>query len=99
MVYDSARRRDDAEFELVDLADFNLPLLDDPIHRLRRDFGNSRHREFATGVGRTASRYSPRRLWFSPFTDFETITVFKPTEMQEANVNGMLDQVIAWSGA
>ncbi len=27
--YDIARKRKDAEFELVDIADFNLPLLDE----------------------------------------------------------------------
>lgn len=30
-VFDIARRRADAEFELVDLRDFNLPLLDEPV--------------------------------------------------------------------
>nr|WP_292273110.1 NAD(P)H-dependent oxidoreductase [Marinobacter sp.] len=30
-VYDIAKQRGDAEFELVDIADFNLPLLDEPI--------------------------------------------------------------------
>lgn len=30
-VYDTARKRNDAEFELVDIRDFNLPLLDEPI--------------------------------------------------------------------
>ena len=29
-VYEQARQRDDATFELVDLADFDLPLLDEP---------------------------------------------------------------------
>jgi NAD(P)H-dependent FMN reductase len=29
--YDIARRRSDAEFELLDIADFNLPLLDEPL--------------------------------------------------------------------
>lgn len=29
-VYETARRREDAEFELVDLKDFKLPLLDEP---------------------------------------------------------------------
>jgi len=29
--YDIARQRDDAEFELLDVADFNLPLLDEPL--------------------------------------------------------------------
>jgi NAD(P)H-dependent FMN reductase len=30
-VYDLAKARSDAEFELVDIADFNLPLLDEPV--------------------------------------------------------------------
>lgn len=30
-VYDITKQRDDAEFELVDIADFNLPLLDEPV--------------------------------------------------------------------
>lgn len=30
-VYDLARQRSDAEFELVDIKDFNLPLLDEPV--------------------------------------------------------------------
>ncbi|CAM3593349.1 NADPH-dependent FMN reductase [Marinicrinis lubricantis] len=35
----------------------------------------------------------------SIFTDFENYSVFKPAELHEKNVNGMLDQVVAWSGA
>lgn len=35
----------------------------------------------------------------SLFTDFENYSVFKPAEMHQANVNAMLDQVVAWSGA
>ncbi|MEC2074909.1 NADPH-dependent FMN reductase [Metabacillus fastidiosus] len=35
----------------------------------------------------------------SLFTDFENGTVFKPAELHLTNVNAMLDQVIAWSGA
>lgn len=30
-VYDLAKQRDDAEYELVDIKDYNLPLLDEPI--------------------------------------------------------------------
>ena len=30
-VYDIARQRGDAEYEIVDIADFNLPLLDEPL--------------------------------------------------------------------
>ncbi|MBD2870325.1 NADPH-dependent FMN reductase [Paenibacillus arenilitoris] len=35
----------------------------------------------------------------SLFTDFENYTVFKPADLHLTNVNGMLDQVLAWSGA
>lgn len=35
----------------------------------------------------------------SLFTDFENFSEFKPADMHEANVNGMLDQVISWSTA
>ena len=30
-IYDDARKRNDAEYELVDIKDFELPLLDEPI--------------------------------------------------------------------
>src|SRR5258706_10947380 len=30
-VYEIAQKRSDAEFELVDIKDFNLPLLDEPV--------------------------------------------------------------------
>ncbi|WP_135556795.1 NADPH-dependent FMN reductase [Paenibacillus cymbidii] len=35
----------------------------------------------------------------SLFTDFENYSVFKPAELHLVNVNAMLDQVLAWSGA
>ena len=35
----------------------------------------------------------------SLFTDFENFTVFKPAELHLTNINLMLDQVVAWSGA
>ena len=35
----------------------------------------------------------------SLFTDFENYTTFKPAELHLNNVNEMLDQVVAWSGA
>lgn len=35
----------------------------------------------------------------SLFTDFENFTTFKPAELHLTNVNDMLDQVVAWSGA
>src|SRR6266853_687503 len=38
--FDIARKRNDAEFELVDIAEFNLPLLDEPMPAL---FGQYSH--------------------------------------------------------
>ncbi|MCM3040759.1 NAD(P)H-dependent oxidoreductase [Paenibacillus motobuensis] len=35
----------------------------------------------------------------SLFTDFENFSVFKPADLHLTNLNGMLDQVLAWSGA
>lgn len=35
----------------------------------------------------------------SLFTDFENFSTFKPAEIHLGNINLMLDQVIAWSGA
>lgn len=35
----------------------------------------------------------------SLFTDFENGTVFKPADLHLTNVNDMLNQVLAWSGA
>jgi NAD(P)H-dependent FMN reductase len=39
------------------------------------------------------------QVGLSLFTNFENATVFKPTEAQEKSLNGVLDHVIAWSGA
>ena len=37
-VYDIASKRSDAEFEVVDILDFNLPLLDEPVSPARGDY-------------------------------------------------------------
>ena len=37
-VYDIASKRRDAEFEIVDILDFNLPLLDEPVSPSRRQY-------------------------------------------------------------
>ena len=155
--YDIARKRNDAEFELVDIADFNLPLLDEPMPPMFGQYSHAHTRAWsakiasfdgyvfvtpeynhgtcaalknaidflyqewtnkaagfiAYGGAMGARAVESLRLvmaelqvatvraqvGLSLFTDFENFTVFKLTEMQEQNVNGMLDQVIAWSGA
>ena len=35
----------------------------------------------------------------SLFTDFENYTTFKPDPRHEKSLGGMLDQLVAWSGA
>src|SRR6267154_4590331 len=50
--YDIARKRDDAEFELVDIADFNLPLFDEPIPPI---FGQYSHDHTRTWSRKIAS--------------------------------------------
>jgi hypothetical protein len=39
------------------------------------------------------------QVMLSLLTDFENFSVFKPASHHEKSVTGMLDQVIAWSGA
>ena len=155
--YDIARKRNDAEFELVDVADFNLPLLDEPIPAMFGQYSHDHTRAWSAKItsfdgyvfvtpeynhgacaalknaidflyhewtnkaagfvayGGTMGARAVENLrlvmaelqvatvraqvGLSLFTDFEDFTVFKPAEMQEKNVNAMLDQVIAWSGA
>jgi NAD(P)H-dependent FMN reductase len=155
--YDIARKRNDAEFELVDIADFNLPLLDEPLSAM---FGQYSHDHTRTWSAKIASfdgyvfvtpeynhgtsgalknaidflykEWNNKAAGFIAYggtmgaraveslrlvmaelqvatvraqvglslvTDFENFTVFKPAETHEKNVNSMLDQVIAWSGA
>jgi NAD(P)H-dependent FMN reductase len=155
--YDIARQRGDAEFELLDLADFSLPLLDEPLAAMSGQYGQPHtrawsvrvasfdgyvfvtpeynhgvssalknaidflYREWADkaagfiGYGYTMGARAIEHLrlvmaavqvatvrpqvGLSLFIDFENSTVFKPAPIQRTNVNTMLDQVIAWSGA
>jgi NAD(P)H-dependent FMN reductase len=156
-VYEIAQQRGDAEYEVVDLQDFNLPLLDEPMppsmgqyrqpHTLawaekiasfdafvfvtpEYNHGTSGalknaidflYREWNNkaagfvgygGAGGVRAVESLRlvmgelqvadvraQVMLSLFTDFENFTVFKPGPHQEAAVNAMLDQLLAWSGA
>jgi NAD(P)H-dependent FMN reductase len=156
-VYEIAQQRGDAEYEVVDLQDFNLPLLDEPMppsmgqyrqpHTLawaekiasfdafvfvtpEYNHGTSGalknaidflYREWNNkaagfvgygGAGGVRAVESLRlvmgelqvadvraQVMLSLFTDFENFSVFKPGPHQEAAVNAMLDQVLAWGGA
>ncbi len=51
-VMDAAGRRSDAEFELIDLADYPLPHLDEPLPASMGQYQNAHTQEWAATIGR-----------------------------------------------
>ena len=154
-VYDKAVSRNDegVEYEIVDLADYKLPLLGAPATEEEQaavkawsekmaqfdgyifttpeynhavggalknalDFLNPELNNKAAGfigygsLGGTRAHENMRLILaelqvatvrtavtFSLMADFENMSVFKPAAYHDDNINGMLDQVIAWSRA
>jgi NAD(P)H-dependent FMN reductase len=145
-----ADKRNDANYEIVDIADFKLPLLGEADataqagawntklagldgfvfivqeynHSISAslknalDYARDAWNNKAAGIvsygsvgGARAAEHLRGILGelsvadvrvhpaLSLFTDFENGTVFKPADLHLTNVNGMLDQVLAWSGA
>ncbi|MEF2246043.1 MULTISPECIES: NADPH-dependent FMN reductase [unclassified Paenibacillus] len=146
-----AEQRADANYEIVDIADFNLPFLgttdgsepgiaawnqklasldgfvfivQEYNHSISGalknaiDFAREAWNNKAAGIvsyGSTGGARAAEHLrgilgellvadvrvhpTLSLFTDFENFSVFKPAELHLTNVNAMLDQVLAWSGA
>ncbi|WP_438348560.1 NADPH-dependent FMN reductase [Paenibacillus sp. FA6] len=145
-----ADKRGDANYEIVDIADFKLPLLGEADPGAGAGAWSSKlasldgfvfivqeYNHSLTGALKNALDYA-RDEWInksagivsygsaggvraaehlrgilgelqiadvrvnpllSLFTDFENGTVFKPADLHLDNVNAMLDQVLAWSGA
>ena len=50
-VYDIATRRDDAEFELIDLRDYPLPHLDEPLPPSMGQYHNEHTKAWADKIG------------------------------------------------
>jgi NAD(P)H-dependent FMN reductase len=50
-VYGVSRKRSDAEFELVDIKDFNLPLLDEPMPPIMGQYSKPHTKRWAAKVG------------------------------------------------
>jgi|SRR5688572_17189260 len=48
--FESARKRTDAEFELVDIKDFNLPLLDEPMSPAMGQYQNDHTKRWAAKI-------------------------------------------------
>ena len=47
-VYEVASKRTDAEFELVDIADFNLPILDEPMPAMTHQYANDHTKKWSS---------------------------------------------------
>jgi NAD(P)H-dependent FMN reductase len=50
-VYELAKKRDDADFELIDLKDFALPMLDEPIPASLGQYANPHTKAWAAKIG------------------------------------------------
>src|SRR6266852_8381874 len=50
-VYQVAQKRNDAEFELVDIKDFNLPLLDEPVPAIMGQYSKPHTKKWAAKIG------------------------------------------------
>jgi NAD(P)H-dependent FMN reductase len=50
-VHEIAQKRSDAQFELVDIKDFNLPLLDEPMPPIMRQYSKSHTKTWAAKIG------------------------------------------------
>lgn len=156
-VKEIADQRKDVSFELVDILDYELPLLDEAIPASMGQYMNDHTKKWASKVAELDGfvfvtpeynhSFSPSlknaldyvyaewnnkaagfvsygstggvraveqlrqimaelqvadvraQVILSLFTDFENFSVFKPDARHENNVNAMLDQLIAWSGA
>lgn len=156
-VYDIAAKRSDASFEIVDIAAFDLPLLDEAIPPIMNQYANPHTKAWAAKIAAfdafvfVTPEYNHStsgalknaidflfREWndkaagfvgyggaggvravehlrlvmgeikvadvraqvaLSMYTDFENFSTLKPGPRQEAAVNAMLDEVIAWGQA
>jgi NAD(P)H-dependent FMN reductase len=156
-VYDIASRRGDASFELVDIAAFDLPLLDEALPPSMNQYSKPHTKAWAAtiatfdafvfvtpeynhstsgalknaidflyrewndkaagfvgygGVGGARAVEHLRlimgelkvadvraQVGLSMHTDFENFSTFKPRLQQEAAVNAMLDDLVAWGQA
>ena len=50
-VYEIAQKRSDAEFELVDIKDFNLPLLDEPVSPIMGQYTHQHTKTWSAKIG------------------------------------------------
>jgi hypothetical protein len=59
-VYEVAQKRSDTEFELVDIKDFNLPLLDEPMPPIMGQYSKPHTKAWAAKIGEFDATFSSR---------------------------------------
>ena len=66
-VYEIAQKRSDAEFELVDIKDFNLPLLDEPVSPIMGQYSKPHTNQNMGGQDRFFRRLCLRHARVQPW--------------------------------
>ncbi len=156
-VLETAQARDDVEFELVDIADYNLPLLDEPMPPMMNQYTKDHTKKWSEKISQadgyifvTAEynrsvpgafknavdylnvEWKDKSLGFVSYgsaggaravehwrgtaaelhmadvrevlhlylaSDFENYSVFQPNDKHKAQLNLVVDEVVAWAGA
>lgn len=65
-VYEIAQKRTDAEFELVDIKDFNLPLLDEPVPPIMGQYSKPHTKKWAAKIGSFDCYHRRAMRWHRP---------------------------------
>jgi NADPH-dependent FMN reductase len=94
-VYDVAAQRDDADFELVDLRDYPLPHLDEPLSPAMRQYQH----DHTKACGELMMADVRQQVALSLVTEWEDFAVLRPRDYNVAALHTLLDQVVAWSTA
>jgi NAD(P)H-dependent FMN reductase len=111
-VHELAQKRSDAEFELVHIKDFNLPLLDEPVPPSQGEYSKEHTKKWAAKIasfdgyvfvtpeynhGICGALKNAIDFLFAEWNN--KAAGFKPREFHEKSVGQAFDQVIAWDGA
>jgi len=100
----TARAREDADFELVDLADYDLPLFDEPRSPLTGVYAHAHTRAWSARIAEldgfvfVTPEYN-RSIPSALKNAIERFTTFTPAERHDAALQQMLTEVIAWTNA
>ena len=109
-VHEHASKRTDARFELVDIAAYDLPLLDEPAPPAMGKYSKEHTKKWAAKIASldafvfVTPEYNQiadvrAQVALSLRDDFESYTTFKPSPHHEKTLSVVFDQVIRWGTA